>query len=320
MKTLLQIIVIPILFSSFPLHGEVEDRRLPMQSSKVDVEKTVWDFSLSEESVRTPLYRVYGDSLIAEVYAGGRQWYGLHNDSTFYLGEETRFYKTLVNEPIPTSAFNTPLLSGRIDYEAEGLYCKSFALGLDGNYESYYPVKGKLIIGEGHEFVADAVTECRRVVSWITTDTIPALLTKTQEFVRTRWFVAGDHLPIALQISETVLHDGHQISSETVTYCMRHDDIHKSEDDGREAINNAIANAQITVSGGIVRIEGDFPPDVELIMHVSNIAGSQFHQEPIGASFNGSLWEIPLPVLPPGQYILTISAGTPSNRKIPVTL
>ncbi|WP_300905395.1 hypothetical protein, partial [uncultured Duncaniella sp.] len=58
-----------------------DDRRLSMESQKVDAEGTVWDFSQSERADRCPMYRSYGDTLVAEIYSGCRQWYGLRNDS-----------------------------------------------------------------------------------------------------------------------------------------------------------------------------------------------------------------------------------------------
>lgn len=320
MNPWVQISVTVSVVMAVSFFGMADDRRLSMESQKVDAEGTVWDFSQSGRADRCPMYRSYGDTLVAEIYSGCRQWYGLRNDSAFYMGEETRFYKAVPETPIQTSAFGNPLLLGREDGGTRGVYCRTFALGQDGSYESLYPIRGRLVLAEGNAVSADAVTERRSFTEWLVSDSLPDGLKRTRETVRTRWFVAGDTLPVALQITENVLHNGRKVSSVTSAFIVPASEIAMNEESLREAVQDALDNARISLSGSMVRIEGDFPADVNLTLHISDIAGSRFHHEPLGATLNSELWEIPLPALPPGQYILTVSAGTPSNRKITVSI
>lgn len=320
MKNQSYIIAAILIIISISIHGFGKDRHLSLQSPVVDIESKIWDFSQTDESNIHPVYRTYGDSLISEIYNGCRHWYGFRNDSTFYLGEETRFYKTMLDTPVPTAAFANPQLIGADSCTAKGVYYKSFAIGHTGSYESIYPLAGRLFISSGKSINATAITEHRRIVSWLISDTLPEGITKTTEYFRTRWFVDGDPLPIALQYTENMLQNDRVISSASQAFIVSSEEINTDNTDDMTTLQQALDNADIAIADGTVRIKGDFPENTILTLFISNIGGNQFHQNPLTAAPNGIYLECRLPYMPPGQYILTISAGTPSSRKIVITI
>jgi len=302
-----------IVLSSVMAHASI-DRTLSYGTTEVDVDKNVWDFSKAEEIKDGPLYKMYGDTLITEIWNGCRQWYSILRDSVFYIGEESRFSKIEPDEPIPTSAFGNIWLSGIYEGKSNGIYYKTFTLGQHGSYESSLPIEGKIILSPQISISAKAVTECRRFVSWIRSDTIQGAVSSTNEIMRTRWFVNEDPIPVALQITEKTICNGKEMSVVSNTFVVNHDelDIKNNSDE----IKNAIDEADINVENGILKIEGDFPPYVSLNIYIANLNGNRFYQQSLDTVEGHNRWDISLPQLPAGQYILTVSSGGQGHRKV----
>ncbi|MDE6791501.1 MAG: hypothetical protein K2J48_00230, partial [Muribaculaceae bacterium] len=163
MKTLKSAISSIILLTA--ILSVYADRRLPVRCEPVDTRKTVWTFRESDISGQDegPLYRMYGDTLLTEIFEGKRQWYAFRGDSCLYTGEESRLMKLAPTEPIPTSAFCHQLLGSVVEEKDSGIYCKTHPLTGHGTYESLLPVKGELRNGDGISLRVKAVTEIRRV-------------------------------------------------------------------------------------------------------------------------------------------------------------
>ena len=85
-------------------------------------------------------------------------------------------------------------------------------------------------------------------------------------------------------------------------------------------IQQLLDNAEIKYDNGIIKIESNFPQNIRLVLYLSNPQGGIFHQKPIENFTDNNTTEFHLPSLPPGQYIVTISAGTPTDRKIIINI
>ena len=114
---------------------------------------------------------------------------------------------------------------------------------------------------------------------------------------------------------------GKEISSKTYTYLLDNTELPINEETVRGMqIQQALDNADITYENNVIRINGFFPSDTRLKLYISNFQGSLFHLEPIEVMAEGKNTEIRLPSLSSGQYIVTISADTPTGRKIIVNI
>ena len=124
-----------------------------------------------------------------------------------------------------------------------------------------------------------------------------------------------------MQITEKDFIQDKERSSETYAYHLVADDIPISDEIRRNTeIQQALDNADIVYENGIIIISGDFPTNTALTLYLSNIQGSRFHQQPLENRTDGFPTEFHLPDLPPGQYIVTVSAGTPTNRKVIINI
>ncbi len=302
-----------IVLSSVMAHASI-DRALGYETTAVDIDKNVWDFSKTEEIKDGPLYKIYGDTLIAEFWNGCRQWYSILQDSVFYIGEESRFSKIEPDAPIPTSAFGNMWLSGIYEGNSNGIYYKTFALGQHGSYESSLPIEGEIILSPQISISAKAVTECRRFVTWIHSDTIQGAVSCINNIMRTRWFVNEDPIPVALQITEKTTCNGKELSVLNNTFVVNHDELDIKKNSNK--IKNAIDEAVINVENSILKIEGDFPPHVSLNIYIANLNGNRFYMQSLDTVEGHNRWDISLPQLPAGQYIITISSGGQGHRKV----
>ena len=321
MKRATQVIVIFLCCSVGKIYGTT-DRELTVRSAPVDIKSNIWEFSQesSTSGMTYPFYRQYGDSLITEIWQNNRQWYTIKGDSAMYVGEETRFHKAFYETPIPTSAFGNIWLADDRAADARGRYYHTIELGQEGTYTSSLPVKGKIFFGET-VIPAVAVTEIRKFTSHIGPDSITICSIGTKEVSRTRWFVDGDRLPVAMQITEKDFIQDKEISSETYAYHLVADDIPISDEIRRNTeIQQALDNADIIHENGSIIISGDFPTNTTLVLYLSNIQGNRFHQQPLEGITEGLTTQIYLPDMPPGQYIVTISAGTPTDRKVIINI
>lgn len=308
------------MISVINIYGNT-DRWLSMEADDVRSENNKWTFSSISPSKTSPLYKLYGDSLITEIWRGARQWYAIDEDSIVYIGEETRFHNVFFQRPIPTSAFGNRWHADEVLSKAEGHYYHSLELGLDGNYKSSLPIKGKIIIEENINFPATAVTETKEFTSHIGHSLSAAKSSVSRHISRTRWFIDGDILPVAMQITEKEFLHGKEISSETDTYLVDFSELPIYENFGKlKKIQQALDNVDIINENGKIIIKGNFPHNTILKLYMSNLQGNLFHQEPIEVIANVESTVIPIPHIATGQYIVTISAGTPTNRKIIITI
>ncbi|MDE6009538.1 MAG: hypothetical protein K2G90_10075 [Muribaculaceae bacterium] len=293
------------------------DRILPVCCLPVDTRKTVWTFreSGTSEQNEGPLYRMYGDTLLTEIFGGKRQWYAFRGDSCLYMGEESRLMKLAPAEPIPTSAFCHQLLGSVVEEKDSGIYCKTYPLTRHGTYESELPVKGELRNGDGISLRVKAVTEIRRVTE------APDSATGAEETVvferrRTRWFCAGDTLPIAMQSEERVFVNDTPVRELTSTFIM------SAEDFADTAAGNdpedVLQKVRAVLDGDRLLLKGDLPEDMTLSVVLSDIQGMPVMETSLTT---GSEWRgapLTVPPLRPGRYILSIGTGG-AVRKIFLT-
>lgn len=296
------------------------DRRLSMETGIVDVKSNRWDFEGPLETDACPFYRMYGDSLIAEFWNGGRQWYAVRGDSVFYLGEETRYHKTLTQNPIPTAALGNMWLTGRDTTRTDGHYFHTYSLTQDGIYECTPPIKGEMIIGDDQTVPAVAVTESRKYTSYIWADSLHSTALISKEIHRTRWFIGDDPLPVAMQATIKEFSHGKEISSESKTFLIPMDDLLSMEETQIGKLQQALDNAEIIYNNGIIKIMADFPQSVRLQLYLSNIQGSVSYQDVLDVIPHSEDVIFRLPSFPPGAYLITLSAGTPTDKKFLINI
>lgn len=292
------------------------DRILMRRAVPVNTEEKVWDFSQNELTDRGVRYRLYGDSLMAEIYGGTKQLYELRGDTVRYIGEESRLMRLSPESPLLTSAFGGKAPQSILNENRTGHYCKTFALGQHGSYESSLPTAGILIAGNGYEIPVTAVTERRRFSEWMVSDSLAEAGETIRECVKTRWFTEGDMLPVAFQITENLIFNGRNIKTESEAFILPVEDLDLSDKLLEHIIQKSLDKAEIRVEDGYISIGGEFPPAVSLTLYISNIQGSSLHQIPVDMSDGDNIRQIEIPPMPSGQYILTVSAGTPVSRKV----
>ncbi len=320
MKRAVQIIVFLCVISVVNAYGNT-DRWLSMEANTVDTENNKWYFTSISQSESSPFYRLYGDSLIAEIWDNVRQWYAIRGDSNLYLGEESGFHKAFSKNLLPTSAFGNIWLAGEELSVEKGHYYHTLELGQEGSYKCSLPVRGVMILEDNCIIPAVAITETREFKSHIGRDSLSAESSVSKDITRTRWFVEGDILPVAMQTTKKESIRGKEISSKTYTYLLDNTELPINEETVRGMqIQQALDNADITYENNVIRINGFFPSDTRLKLYISNFQGSLFHLEPIEVMAEGKNTEIRLPSLSSGQYIVTISADTPTGRKIIVNI
>ncbi|MCM1076945.1 MAG: hypothetical protein NC411_06260 [Bacteroides sp.] len=321
-------IIVQIIAIFWGLMGSLtyaEDRIFSLETMPVDVRSDMWDFSDTYDSELPLLFRMYViDSLMMEYWKGNRQWYKVKNDMVYYIGEWNRNHRTMLNRPVPTSAFGASLFSGRDSTDMTGHYCGTFEIDLGGTYECSKPIKGSLKLSDDYMLDASAISETRSYFIQSHADSIDSPMSDRKEVTRTRWFLEGDPFPVAIQISEKEYSDSRVISSESHTFVLHEWKI--PDIDSRIPLSRtsrsqrALDESTIVCHNGIVYITGDFPENLRLTLSVSNIQGTIFSHEPTDIRADGIEREYRLPDLPPGKYILTVSAGTPTDRKVIVTI
>lgn len=293
---------------------------MPRQCAGMDIGKMEWDFTSAVEAEDHPFYRTYGDSLVAEIHGGLRLWYELRSDSAFYMGEETRHYRSFPDIPIPTTSFTSLAMETSDSLRGAGLYCRTLAVDVRGSYESFWPVEGRMILDNDLSVKARAIIEKRASLSEIRSDTIPGLLMVERESTRTRWYLDGDPIPVAMQLTETTRQDDQEVSSESGTYVMDMDELMKLVGLRADEKQRALDEAEITVFRGTVTVRGCFPEGTVLVISVSDLEGMTLHCDPAPDTSDNGFFEFSLPHLPHGRYVLTVSAGTPSDRKLLINL
>lgn len=296
------------------------DRILSVETETIDVNNEIWNFIKISDTTSGPLYRFYGDSLITELSEGTRQWYSVRKDSVFYLGSETRFHKNHTQEPLPTSAFGNIWLAGMDTTFIVGHYYHTLGLSYHEIYKCSLPTKGKIVIGNECVIPAVAVTETRIFNPCVNCDSISNTNLTTKKIIRTRWFVDGEFLPVAMQTIEKDLLQSKEVYSNTHTFILSSEFENINEKIKNVNIQQLLDNAEIKYDNGIIKIESNFPQNIRLVLYLSNPQGGIFHQKPIENFTDNNTTEFHLPSLPPGQYIVTISAGTPTDRKIIINI
>lgn len=310
-------LIIIVLMSAVNCALADTERRLPLKSNEVDVSADIWDFSKTAEAAESPFYKMYGDSLITEILNGIRWWYGVTRDSAYYIGEESRFYKLTPSCAFPTSAFGNMAIPECHNEETSGMYCRTFKIDGHEEYESYPPKRGAMILPTGVEILAVAATECHRTTQAMAQDSLQtAAVEEQQEYIKTRWFSGADRVPIALQCAARTLSNGKEVYSHVSTYVIAGDepDVPLYKFDG--SVQESLERADITVDGNRIRISGAFPDKTVLVLAVSNLTGNCHCRESVPISEGVDDTEVEIPAMPPGEYMLTVSAGTPVSRKV----
>ncbi|MDE6267049.1 MAG: hypothetical protein K2M07_06860 [Muribaculaceae bacterium] len=287
------------------------DTRLGIRVSQVIPDADIWDFSRGEAIDDGPIYRSYGDTLLTEYFDGNRYWYRFQSDSAFYIGEESRLIKVVPQDTILTAAFGNHSLFGNKEEHGRGTFCRHIALGTTGEYKTMPPVYGKIVLAEGDSLPAIAVQERRKYNEWIGSDSLPGL---SREVIRTRWFIEGVRLPVALQITDITGDSTRIINSYTVAYTVETDDL-ESVIPEKLKEERALRNAAINVENGRITVQGSFPAGTGLTISIAGIMGNGLLQRQVETNDAGEC-TILLPSLSQGQYMLTISTRTPVSRKI----
>lgn len=302
------------------IYGAI-DRKLSIETETVDVTHNSWKFIRISDTTSGPLYRIYGDSLITEVWNGDRQWYSICRDSVLYLGSETRFHKVQTQKSLATSAFGNMWLAGNNTTDALGHYYHTLGMSQNLNYMCSRPISGEIILNDEYVLPAVAITETRVVTRHIINcDSFPDVELTTKKTVRTRWFIKGDHLPIAMQTSESEIIQDKELYSDTHTFILPLDRNNIDDKIRHIYLQNLLDNAEIKYDNGIIQIADYFPGNTCLYLYLSNLQGGVYHQKPIEVLTSNYITEIHLPFLPSGQYVITISAGTPTDRKIIINI
>lgn len=289
------------------------DRQLPVRCLPVDTQKTVWTFipEDTEEHGNAPLYRMYGDTLLTEVLDGRRQWYSFSADSCFYAGEESRLMKLVPSHPIPTSAFGHFLLGSVTEECDSGIYCKTYPLEENGTYESLLPINGELRNGEGISLRVKAVTEIRRN-TWTPDSIREEEETVTAERRRTRWFCAGDTLPVALQTEERVFVNDSPVRESIGTYIISAEEL--TDKSARSDPEDVLEGLHAVLEGDHLLLDGEVPAGTVLQVSLSDIQGIPVMETSLTAEDGWTGTALSVPPLRTGRYVLSIGASGSVRR------
>lgn len=309
-------IIIAFILSLVSLSGK--DRRLDKVCGNVNPEGTEWDFSDSEETSVGVIYRMYGDSLLAEVHNGRRLEYRFRNDSVFYAGEQTRSMLTAPDKAIPTGAFCQPRLAGITASTDTGIIYKRLFLSKEGDYETGLPVRGVITAGD-LRIPATSITETRNYRTYQSSDTTPGKGSLHNVEVRTRWFVEGEIFPVAYQYSETVTASGKTLSEKGETYVCDFGEIRLPSPEGIR-LQEALDKLNVRYTDGVLHIEGESGTGTEISLSVMTLYGDIVTSSDTFLSEGSNHIEIRLPRLPYGRYMIGVSSGGTVLRKIYFTV
>ncbi len=279
------------------------DRLLSVRCLPVETSDGPWILRAVEDSddADCPLYRVYGDTLLTEVFMEWRQWYSTRNDSCHYLGGESRRKRLTPTAPIPTSAFGKRSLGSVVEENDSGEYCRTYTLGSHGTYESTLPVEGELTFPGGVTLRAKAVTETRRMGNEETPDE-----EMTRESRRTRWFVGNDPLPVVLQVEERVIHPGGVVNLTSIAYTIDSGDSVFTEEKVEPSAEEILGNLEASLIGNVLRLWGDVPPSTQFEVSLADIRGMGVAVTLVETGTDGEVRELRLPALTEGRYVLTV--------------
>lgn len=311
-------VILVLAFLSASAIGRKLDRRLQI----IDLKGDGWCIAeRGDEKGNGPVYRIYGDTLLCEVFDDVRLWYGIKRDTVMYLGEESRHYDFRLSVPVPTSSFSlNPGLSGEDSSYSTGFVYTTLPAEREYVHTGGEPVRGHLVLEDGRKVAATAVTEKFSYVQSYLID--PEKPVRTREVHRsvTRWFLPGDCLPAVYQITEvTDMGDGSEPEEFTEAYSVDFETAPLDED--RDLDNEWIIDAvNVYVSGGRLVVTGDFPDNVNLEVSISTVSGTVCHTYPSVSNVSNRDIEFLLPSLPAGNYIVTVSAGSPVSKKQFVTI
>ena len=204
-KSLLSVILLFIIWA-----GRAEEVRLPVEVAplKGDIlNNACWDFSrqdLTEENAGTSV-RVYGDSLLSEIFSGRRFWYSLRRDSVSFLGEEDRLTAIVVDSTafVARTPLNFGFVNGGVTFEAHGKGAgRQFGVRERGSIEFACSTRpGVLILSPG-DTITDvlAVRERRYITAVFPEDSVSVPSHLITEIFR--WydsFGTVSLLPVAVQ-------------------------------------------------------------------------------------------------------------------------
>ncbi|MDE6753513.1 MAG: hypothetical protein K2J82_02760 [Muribaculaceae bacterium] len=313
-----KISLILLIYASALIFNINADRILPVRCLPVDIDRKVWSFIETDTDTDNegihPIYRVYGDTLLTEVLNGKRQWYSFSADSCYYLGEESRLIRMKPSAPIPTSALGHFMLGSLKEERDSGSYCRTYSLEGKGTYESLLPVEGEIRAGDNKTLKAKAVTEIRRMIDdGDGIDDIKDRARTVTENIRTRWFVAGDPLPVALQSTERIFIGDTPSQSVTNTYILDTEEIlerYEMSDSDSDILESITA----VFEGNILRIGGTLPPDINLQIVLANIQGIPVMEAVIDVREDWQGSELTVPPLIPGRYVLSVGSGGSVRR------
>lgn len=308
-----RVIVAAAVFTVIAVSGE--DRRLEYSCGAVSASGAEWDFTDPEKVSGGVVYRMYGDTLLAEVEGGRRLTYMIRNDTVFYSGEQTRTMRTSPGIPVPTGAFSQATHAGLTAASDTGMRYKRLYVSKEGEYETSLPVRGTIIAGDGLRIPAAAVTETRNYSTYQSADTLQGKGTLHTVEIRTRWFVSGDPLPVAYQYTEKITDSGKPVSEKTLTYLCDFGDIRLPSPE-TELLRQAVERLDVRYENGRLHVSGESGTSGEITLAVTTLQGTAVTAITATLSEGSNHMEKELPALPYGRYILCVSAGDIPVRKI----
>lgn len=144
-----------------------------------------------------------------------------------------------------------------------------------------------------------------------------------RKFTRYRWFTHGK-VPVAVQtVIENIEQGTSDTEPETVATAYVMDFSPFSEDLCPEAVKSdspendlivqALANATITYYGGIINVELGYAVDLDLTVVLMSDGGLPYLQRTVPSAESGVM-TIPCSSVPPGRYVLSLSAASLTEK------
>ena len=326
-KSLLSVILLFIIWA-----GHAGEVRLPVAVAplKGDILNNVcWDFSrqdLIDDNAGTSV-RVYGDSLLSEIFNGRRFWYGLRRDSLSFLGEEDRLTAIVVDSTafVARTPLNFGFVNAGVAFEAHGKGAgRQFGVQERGSLEfACSPRPGVLILSPG-DTITDvlAVRERRYITAVFPEDSIA----KESHFITEifRWYDSFGTVALPPVAVQRRMYAASPLSAEAVpTFSAAYlpdtgeTALHrqKQTDDflpGEQApdtgaIEAALQNAVITCDGRSVTVQVAMPqPGLSVAIDVVDAAGRLYLHECILSSGATDGITVDCSGLRPGQYIAVV--------------
>ena len=290
------------------------------------LENAEWDFShcrLVDDGARTSV-RVYGDSLMSEIFDGRRFWYAL-GDSVYFMGEEDRLTSIILEKPAFITS--TPLLFGfnnpGVGFEAKGLGGgRQFGVCERGSVEFISSTRpGVLILAPGDTINEVLMSRERRFVTAnFPSDSASMYFHMIIEIHR--WFDiygTASLLPIAVQRS---VYAGSTISANqkpvfSLAYLpdtgndtkerKRINDNNRTIDSSIEKFEDALNEAEIILDGRSITVYVSIPePEININFDIVDASGYLYLHKSAISSGTAEKITLDCSGLRSGEYIAVV--------------